>query len=234
MRFEDVLKELKESSNPKNVEGMARFGINSKNTLGVSVPKLRAIAKKAGKNHELAKKLWASGFHEARILASMVEDPALVSEKQMEEWAKGFDSWDVCDQCCMNLLCVLPFAQKKVFEWAESEKEFVRRASFALIACIAWKCADKEGELEKFFPLIKKHSIDERNYVKKAVNWALRQIGKKNIELNKKAIAVAKQIQEIDSKSAKWIAFDALRELEGEAVQKRLKEKEKKGEKRKK
>ncbi|MFH1786414.1 MAG: DNA alkylation repair protein [archaeon] len=224
MESSEVLRKLQSLSDPKNVAGMARFGISSKNTLGVPVPELRAIAKQAGKDHKIALRLWKSGIHEARILASMVEEPAKVTEAQADAWVAGFDSWDVCDQCCMNLFWTLPFANKKIFEWAKRDEEYVRRAAFALIASISVKDKKMPGsEIERFFPLIKEYSTDSRNYVRKAVNWALRQIGKRNSKLNLKAVAVAKEIQRIDSKSAKWVAADALRELTSGAVQKRLK-----------
>ncbi|MFC1454592.1 DNA alkylation repair protein [Candidatus Undinarchaeota archaeon] len=221
---EDILKKLRSLSSAKNVEGMARFGINPKYNLGVSMPNVRKIAKEIGTNHKLASELWNSGIHEARILASIIAEPKKFTEKQMDMWVKDFDSWDVCDQSCMNLFWKLPFADKKIFEYAKREEEFVRRTSFALMACVAWK--DKQAtntRIETYFPLIKKYSFDDRNYVRKAVNWALRQIGKARPEWNGRAIAVAKDIQKIDSKTAKWVANDALRELQSDAVQKRLK-----------
>jgi 3-methyladenine DNA glycosylase AlkD len=224
MTHREILKKLKSSANPKNVEGMARFGINPKNTLGVAIPVLRQMAKEIGKNHELAIQLWKSGIHEARILASMVEEIEWVSEKQMDSWVKDFDSWDVCDQVCMNLFCQTKFAFKKCVQWSKIQEEFVRRAGFALMACLAFK--DKmatDKEFIKFFPLIKKYATDERNYVRKAVNWALRQIGKRSSSLNKEAIKVAKEIYKFNNKAARWIAADALRELESAAVRKRLK-----------
>ena len=202
---------------------MARFGINSESALGVSTPDLRKLAKEIGRNHKMAQKLWSSGIHEARILASMVDEPEKTTEKQMDKWIKDFDSWDVCDQCCMNLFWQVPFIYKKAKEWCSRKEEFERRAGFAMIAVLAMK--DKKAEdkkFEQFFPLIKKYSTDERNFVRKAVNWALRQIGKRNKNLNRKAIRVAREIQKIDS-SVKWIATDALRELTSDAIQKRLK-----------
>jgi len=231
MKSSEIIKNLESHANPKNVEGMSRFGIKGGKMLGVSVPVLRKMAKeitKASKNrHELAQELWDSGVHEARMLGSMIEDAGLVTEKQMDEWTKDFDSWDICDQACMNLFARTTFAWKKVPEYAKREEEFVRRTAFSLIACLAWQEKDenRDNELMKFLPLIKKYSTDERNFVRKAVNWALRQIGKRNRKLNKKAIAAASEIAKIDSKSARWIAADALRELEGSAVQGRLKEK---------
>ena len=223
MQYEDVLKKLKSLSDPKAVEGMARFGINPENTYGVSVPNLRKIAKETGKDHALAQQLWTSGIHEARILASMVDDPKMVTEEQMESWVKDFDSWDVCDQCCMNLFDKTSFAYGKAMEWSAREEEFIKRASFAMMACLAWH--DKNADDKQFkplLPIIQREAADNRNFVKKAVNWALRQIGKRNLYLNGKAVETAKEIQEIDSKSAKWVAADALRELTSQAVLERL------------
>ncbi len=221
-----VIKRLKSLSNPEAVEGMARFGINPKMTLGVSIPHLRQIAKDIGKNHKLALNLWETGIHEARILAGMIDEPDYVSEKQIEKWAGDFDSWDVCDQVCMNLFKKSPVAYKKAVEWSKRDKEFVKRAGFALMAVLA--VGDKKAgddKFTKFFPYIKKESTDSRNYVKKAVNWALRQIGKRNLNLNKMAVKVGEEIYNIDSKSAKWIASDALRELKNEKVLRRLENK---------
>ena len=223
MQYENILKKLKTLSNPKAVEGMARFGINPKSTYGVSVANLSKMAKGIGRDHPLAQQLWDSGIHEARILASMIDDPNQVTKKQMDAWIKDFDSWDVCDQCCMNLFDKTPMAWEKAIEWTNREKEFEKRAGFALIACLAWH--DKESLDKKFLILllpIKREADDDRNYVKKAVNWALRNIGKRNLNLNKKAIETAKEIQKMDSRSAKWIASDAIRELMSRAVQERL------------
>jgi len=223
MKYEEVINRLKSLSNPEAVKGMARYGINPKNNLGISIYKLRNIAKEIGKDHELALKLWNSGIHDARLLACFVEDPTMVTKEQMDLWAKDFDSWDICDQACTSLFDLTPFAWIKAFEWAESNEEFVKRGAFSLIAGLA--VHDKKANDEKFeklSPLIKKHSVDERNYVKKAVNWALRNIGKRNLALNKKMIKLAKDISKIDSKSARWIASDALRELKSEKIISRL------------
>jgi 3-methyladenine DNA glycosylase AlkD len=226
MKFEEIIEELESLSNPEDVEGRARFGIKHTKTYGVRMPELRRIAKNAGKDHELAEKLWNAGYGETKILAGLIEDPKMVTENQMEEWVAGFDSWDVCDQCCINLFRKTPFAYKKVFQWSIREEEFVKRAAFALIAVLAVhdKKADDE-KFEEFFPLIIRESGDSRNFVKKAVNWALRQIGKRNMALNKISIEIAGKIRDMDSKSAKWIASDAIRELESEKVQERLKKK---------
>ncbi len=223
MQYENILKKLRTLSNPKAVEGMARFGINPKNTYGVSVPNLRKTAKEIGRDHSLAQQLWDSGIHEARILASMVDDKNQVTKKQMDAWIKDFDSWDVCDQCCMNLFDKTPMAWEQAVEWSKRREEFEKRAGFALMACLAWH--DKEAPDKKFLaflPAIKRQAGDDRNYVKKAVNWALRNIGKRNVNLNRKAIETAKEIEKMDARSARWIASDAIRELTGDAVQERL------------
>jgi 3-methyladenine DNA glycosylase AlkD len=223
MNYDDILKKLKSLSNPKAVEGMVKYGITPESTYGVSIPNLRKIAKQVGTNHNLAQQLWESDIRETRILASMVDDPKIVTEEQMERWVKDFDYWEICDQCCMNLFERTKFAHQKCVEWSSNEEEFVKRAGFVLMARLAVsdKKADDE-QFEKFLPMIKNEASDNRNYVKKAVNWALRQIGKRNSNLNRKTIEIAKEIQKMDCRSAKWIASDAIQELTSEAVQKRL------------
>jgi 3-methyladenine DNA glycosylase AlkD len=219
----DILDQLKAKANPNNLEGMARFGMAVDKRLGVSVPEMRRIAKEIGKSHELAVELWETDIAEARIVASMIAVPENLTARDMDAWVKDIDSWDVCDQVCMNLFEKTPLARQKIIEWSEREEEFVKRAAFALIACLAWH--DKQAADHEFIDLlsvIKRGATDERNYVKKAVNWALRNIGKRNLRLNKAAIKTAKEIQRIDSKAARWIAADAIRELEGERAQKRI------------
>jgi 3-methyladenine DNA glycosylase AlkD len=221
---EEVLKKLKARARPDQLEGMARYGMVADRRLGVSVPDMRKIAKEYRKDHKLALELWKTGISEARIVAAMIDDPEKLTERQMEEWVKDINSWDICDQVCMNLFEKTPLAWKKILDWSEREEEFVKRTAFALTACLAWH--NKEAEDEKFiklFPEIKRGATDERNFVKKAVNWALRNIGKRNPNLNKVAIKAAKEIQRIDSKVARWIAYNAIRELESEAVQRRRK-----------
>jgi len=223
MTYKEIIQHIKSLLNPEAVKGMARFGINPDNTYGVSIPHLRKMAKQIGKNHLLALKLWASGIHEARILACLIDNPIEVTEKQMDRWVKDFDSWDVCDQCCNNLFDKTKSSYKKAIQWAQQDKEFVKRAGFVMMAVLAVhdkKANDKD--FMQFFPLIQLGAEDERNFVKKAVNWALRQIGKRNHALNKKAISTAKKIQRMNSKSAQWIASDAIRELTSEAVQRKL------------
>ncbi len=221
--LDQVVDELKRLANPDSVAGMARYGINPEGTLGVSIPTLRKLAKSLGKNHGLAEALWASGIHEARILAGFIDDPAQVTDEQMDRWVADFDSWDVCDQVCCNLFDRTALAAEKPRQWALRDEEFVKRAGFTMIAALAWHDKKAPDSLFiEFLPLIKEGSTDERNFVKKAVNWALRHIGKRNRALNAQAIEVAREIEAIDSKSARWVARDALRELTGEAVQRRL------------
>lgn len=197
---------------------MARFGINPKNTLGVSMPFLRSLAKTIGRDRYLAIKLWQSKIHEARILAALIDEHQLVTEKQIESWVKDFDSWDVCDQVCSNLFDKTPFAWVKAVEWSQRKEEFVKRAGFVLMAALAVhdkKVGDKA--FLKFFPYLKKEATDPRNFVKKAVNWALRQIGKRSLFLKTKALALCREISKIDSSSARWISGDAQKELQHKA-----------------
>jgi len=224
--FEEVLKDLKSKASLDNLEGMARFGITGEKRLGISMPELRKMGKAIGKDHRLALRLWATKIPDAMILAALIDNPSDVTEEQTEDWVKDINSWDVCDQLCMNLLEKVPFVLKKINQWSKRKEEFVKRTSFALIACLAWhdkKAPDKF--FTRLFPVIKRGATDNRNYVKKAVSWALRNIGKRNINLNKLALKEARAIGKIDSKSTRWIASDIIRELESEAVQKRLKNK---------
>lgn len=202
---------------------MTHFGVNVDSALGVSMPKLRALAKDIGHNHALALDLWASGVHEARILAALIDEPDRVTAAQMERWVKRFDSWDVCDCCCGSLFDRTPFAYRKAIEWSRREEEYVKRAGFVLMASLA--VHDKtapDSKFTRFLPQIKRQSRDGRNFVRKAVNWALRQIGKRNRALNLLAIETASEIRQMNSGTAKWIASDALRELTGKTVQKRF------------
>ena len=214
MTTAEIIRNLKARGSRKNVKGMERFGIAGAGRLGVSMPDIRRIAKEAGRNHDTALRLWKSGIPEARIVASIVADPGKLTDKEMEEWVSGFDSWDVCDQVCMNLFQEVPFARRKIREWARREEEFVRRAAFALIACLAWHDDEApDAVFTGFLPLIKRYAGDERNFVKKAVNWALRNIGKRNARLKRAAIRTAKELSGTESRSARWIAADALREF---------------------
>jgi 3-methyladenine DNA glycosylase AlkD len=220
---EPVIKYLQEIAQQKNLAGMARYGIRTEKALGTSIPKLRQLAKEIGSNHQLAKELWKTEIHEARILACFIDYPMEVSEAQMEDWVKDFNSWDLCDQCCNNFFAKTVFARQKAIEWANSKEEFIKRAGFVMMAVLAVhdKKAD-DGLFQNFLEHIYEGATDERNFVKKAVNWALRQIGERNLSLNKEAIQTAKNIQNLDAKSAKWIAADALRELSDEKVLNRI------------
>ena len=224
MQYGEILKRLESLSNPEAVSGMERYGISTKDKVyGVSIPNLRKLAKEAGKNHSLAQQLWESGSRESRILAGMIDDPKIVPEEQIDRWVEDFDNWEVCDQCCMNLFEKTEFAYQKCFQWSSRDEEFVKRAGFVLMARLA--VSDKKAgdrDFEQFLPVIKREAHDNRNYVRKAINWALRQIGKRNLSLNEKAIEVAMGIRESDSKSARWVASDAIRELTSQAVQERL------------
>ncbi|MBN1695434.1 DNA alkylation repair protein [candidate division WOR-3 bacterium] len=218
----DILTKLKNKANPDNLEGMARYGISTENRLGNSIPFLRELAKETGKNHELSLKLWEKGIDETKILASMIGEEDKLTEKQAEKWAAGFNSWDVCDQVCMNLFKKLPFVEKKIKEWSKREETFVKRAAFSLIACIAvYDKIKPDKEFLKFLPLIKRAASDERNYVKKAVSWALRNIGKRNKNLNKEAIKFAKELEKSNFKSAKWIARDTISDIQREKIKKK-------------
>ena len=204
---------------------MARFGIQSSNSFGVSVPKLRTLAREVGRDHPLALKLWETGLHDARLLATMMVDPRQVTVDQMDKWVRDFDSWDVVDGSCGNLFDKTPFAVAKAKEWCKRDEEFVKRAGFVLIAELAVHDKNaKDQVFLDFLPLIVGGASDKRNFVKKAVNWSLRQIGKRNLKLNKAAASTALKIRKIESGSAKWIASDALRELKSPQVLKRLRE----------
>lgn len=218
LTVDEIVSHLKALSNPRNVEGMKRFAVGGKDTLGIPVPALRKMAKEIGRNHSTALALWQTGVHEARILASMVDDPSLVSEQQMESWVADLDSWDVTDQVCMNLFEKTPLAWTKAIEWARRSEEFQKRAGFALMACLGWH--DKKSpasQFEPFFPVIEEESDDEHNFVRKAVSWALRNMGKRDPTLRELAVASAKRIEKRGSKAARWIASDVLKELIGKS-----------------
>ena len=223
MEVKQVVDRLRSIGDPKAVEGMARFGIQSSNSFGVSVPKLRTLARELGHDHHLSLQLWGTGLHDARLLATMIDDPRQVTIPQMEKWVRDFDSWDVVDGCCGNLFDKTPFAVARAKEWCRREAEYEKRAGFVLMAELA--VHDKKAKDQvflDFLPLIIDGASDKRNFVKKAVNWSLRQIGKRNLKLNKAAVSTALKIQKMESGSAKWVASDALRELKSTQVQKKL------------
>ncbi len=219
----EVLARLAAKGSRANVEGMARFGMSTAGRLGVPVPEMRKLAREIGRDHRLAAGLWKTGVPEARILASMIAEPRELTAADMDRWAADFDSWDVCDQVCMNLFEKAPHARRKIVEWARSDEELVKRAAYSLLACVAWH--DKAAPDSDFLPLLRliaSGATDDRNFVKKAVNWALRTIGKRNPRLNEAALRTAREIRGLDSSAARWIAADAIRELESDAVRARL------------
>jgi 3-methyladenine DNA glycosylase AlkD len=220
---QEVVKILRANENPRNVEGMARFGITSGKAFGVSAPFIRGLAKKIGKDHELALQLWTTESLEARALSALIGDPTKVTKSLMNKWVRDFDNWAVCDGVCGILFDKTAFAYDMAKKWTKRKEEFVRRAGFVMMASLA--VHDKEAaddKFIKFLPLIERGSTDERNFVKKAVNWALRQIGKRNLKLNAAAIKTAIRTRKLESSAARWIAADALRELKSAPVQRRL------------
>jgi len=223
MQIAEVLTQLQSLASPAHMGEMVRVGINTHDALGIDIYTLRKLAKTLRPDHDLALSLWKSGIHEARLLASMVDDPAQATEVQLEAWAADFDSWDLCDQVCDNLFQHTAFAYPKAFAWSGRDEEFVKRAGFVLMACLAfYDRTAPDAKLAQFFPAILQASDDERNYVKKAVNWALRNLGKRSLAMNAQAVAAAHEIQARGTRAARWIAVDALRELTSEKVQQRL------------
>jgi len=217
------LRQLKGLADPKVRAKMAYFGVRVPKAHGISAPVLHQFAKEIGKDHQLAQQLWASGIHEARILATLIGEPEKVTEAEMEQWAREFDSWDVVDAACCYLYAQSKPAWKMALAWSKRSEEYVKRASFSLVAYLSYK--DKsapDARFVQFLQVIEREAHDERNFVKKAVNWALRNIGKRNFRLNREAILVAERIRQQDSRAARWVAADALRELKSEAVQARL------------
>jgi 3-methyladenine DNA glycosylase AlkD len=217
MTAEELVSHLRSLGSAVNREGQRRFGITPQTEqLGIPIPALRKLARAHRRDHRLAAQLWKSAIHEARILAAFVDDPALVTRAQMNRWTAAFDSWDICDQVCGNLFDRTPFALEAARDWVKDEREFVRRAGFALMATAAVHRKDLPDKVfADFLPVIRAGSTDERNFVRKAVNWTLRQIGKRSPGLRTKTIAEARRIVKIDSRAARWIARDALRELTG-------------------
>jgi 3-methyladenine DNA glycosylase AlkD len=219
----EIITQLRSLGDEHNLAGMARYGIRTERSFGVKGTDLKQLARRYKGDHALALALWNTGWREARILAAYIGDPKAVTPELMNAWAKDFDSWDVCDTATNQLFRYTPYAYEKVLEWCVSDDLFVRRAGFALMAGMALKSSRLSNEeYEPFFDQIRSTATDSRNMVKKAVNWALRQIGKRNIVLNKRAIAVAEELLSTGDPTARWIASDALRELRSEPVQSRL------------
>lgn len=224
MSLDTIINHLNSISDKNRLRKMERFGIDTTHALGISVKELRLISKKIAKNHDLALSLWDTTIHEARMLAALIDIPKKVTEEQMDEWAHDFNSWDLCDHSCFNLFDKTKFARKKIDDWSESNEEFVKRAAFSLIAALA--VHDKKSPnhyFEDFFPVIVRESNDHRTYVKKAISWSLRNIGKRNQSLNEKSIKLAKDISKQNNKNSLWIAKDVIRELSSTTVQNRIK-----------
>lgn len=210
-----ILAELQGLNNPRNVEGMGRFGIVGKRLFGIPVKELRAIARRTGRNHALAEELWSSGIFEARILAAFIAEPKRVSRRQANAWARDFECWADCDGLCIHLFRKTAFAHELAVAWSGRRQELVKRAGFTMMATLA--VHDKsapDAVFRDYLGRVESAAADERHNVKKGVNWALRQIGKRNPILQQEAIQTAQRIREQDSKAARWIASDALRELE--------------------
>jgi len=223
-----ILRELKRLDNPKVRAQMAYFGVNVPTAYGISAPVLHSLARHIGKNQKLAEQLWATKIHEARILAALVGEPETITPAQMERWAHDFNAWDVVDATCCYLYAHAAPAWSKAVSWSNRKKEFEKRAAFSLAAYLSYK--DKtapDARFERFLRVIEREARDERNFVRKAVNWALRNIGKRNLRLNRAAIRCAERIRRQDTRAARWIAADALRELQSAAVQASLRRKKK-------
>ena len=221
MEFNQIIQEFEELSDADFAQNMKKFGIKYVKSYGLRLPQIRKVAKQCGKNHELALKLWHYGYHETYLLATMVEEPQKVNSIQLNDWVNTFYSWDLVDQACINLLRFIPEAIDNIFIWADAEEEFVKRTAFSLIAVLA--VHNRDCDFDKYFDIIKEGSRDSRNFVKKSVNWALRQIGKSSMENNKKALDLAYEILEYDNKASRWVARGAIRELESEKVQNKFK-----------
>jgi 3-methyladenine DNA glycosylase AlkD len=222
-----IVAELRRLGTKRNVEGMARYGIRAEKAFGVSKPKLDELARKIGKNHSLGLALWATGIHDAKILAGLISEPELVTAAQMDLWARDFDNWDSCDGTCCHLFVFAQPAWAKAVAWTRRPDEFEKRAGFALAAYLAYR--DKsaaDSKFVSFLRIVEREADDERNFVRKAVNWALRNIGKRNLRLNRAAIQSGERLTKSESRAARWIAADALRELRSDAVQTRLQRKE--------
>ncbi len=222
-REKQILTRLKQLGRPEALEKMAHFAIDTENAFGVPLPELRRLAKDIGTDQALALALWRSGVHDARLLATMIARPAETDRALAEAWAADFRSWDLCDQCCTNLFRKCYFARDLVAEWRMRDEEFVKRAAFAMMAVLAvHDKAAGDAVFIAWLPLIEEGASDGRNFVKKSVNWALRQIGKRNANLNREAIQCARRIADGGTRPGRWIAAGALKELESEAVQTRI------------
>lgn len=220
MEFNQIIEEFEELSDADFSKNMKRFGIRYVKSYGIRLPQIRKIAKRCGKNHELALRLWNHGYHETYLLATLVEEPEKVDSIQLNDWIYEFYSWDLVDQACINLLRFIPEARKNIFVWCNAEEEFVKRTAFSLIAVLA--VHEKGCDFDRYYEILKEGSKDNRNFVKKSVSWAIRQIGKINLKNNRKALNLAYEILEMDNKASKWVAREAIKELESDKVQDKI------------
>ena len=221
MEFDQIIQEFERLSDVDFAENMKKFGIRYVRSYGLRLPQIRKVARQCGKNHDLALKLWNHGYHETYLLATLVEESEKVDSEQLDDWVSTFYSWDLVDQACINLLRFISEARENIFVWCKSDEEFVKRTAFSLIAVLA--VHEKESDFEMYFDILKEGSKDNRNFVKKSVNWAIRQIGKIDLENNRKALDLANEILEMDYKASKWVARGAIRELESEKVRSKFK-----------
>jgi len=227
MTPQEILAKLESISSDENCKGMAKYGINTNDAYGVTVKTLREIAKDIGTDQKLAEELWKTKKHEVRILATIIAEPKAADPLLLDEWVEDLNSWDLCDQFCTNLLYLTPFAMQKVLEWCIRDEQFVKRAGFATMANLALKSSDmREKDIDGFFGLILNECGDRRHYVRKAVSWALRNIGKRSLHYNRKAVRIAKQMKNEDLKPARETAAETIKELQKSDLLKKLKEKD--------
>lgn len=220
---DEIVEELRSQTNPVNIAGMARFGIKPERCFGIAIPQLRIMARRLGRNQVLAEELWQRGWRESRILATLIGESTSISAAVTERWVRDLDSWDVCDACCLNLFDKTPYAARKALQWSKRKREFEKRAGFATMAALAVHDKKAQDDLfVSFLSAIEREATDERNFVRKAVNWALRQIGKRNSKLHQEALQTGRRILKIDSRAANWIASGAIKELMSPSVQHRL------------
>jgi 3-methyladenine DNA glycosylase AlkD len=223
MNAKEVLAWLERKGTKRQRESMARYGLVAEKAFGVPVGTMLSLAKKIGRDQPLAADLWKSGWYEGRMMAGMVGDPEAITRRQMDAWARGFDNWGVCDTVCFHLFDRTPFAWEKAREWSSSPREFVKRAGFVMMAGQAGRdTTAADAQFLALFPIIEKGARDERNFVKKAVNWALRRIGRRNRALNGAAIALSRRLAASDDATSRWVGKDALRELTGPIVRAQL------------
>lgn len=227
MTVQEILDILQSKQNDANLKGMAKYGINVSDAYGIKVVEIREMAKEIGTDHQLARQLWNSGRHEARILATIIADPALADSDMLDEWAEDLNSWDLCDQFCNNLVYKTAYAMQKILMWCVTDEPFIKRAGFSTMANYALKQPDlREKDIDGFLSLILNESGDKRNYVRKSVSWALRNIGKRSLHYNRKAVKIAKIMKADETKAARETAAETLKELQKSELLRKLKDKD--------